>query len=52
MGSSNELNTSGEENMITLIQNMAKLYQERTVLQGIEKLENLDDIAKLNKNFY
>lgn len=38
--------------MVKLIQNMTKLYQEKTINQGMSKLISLEDVAKLNKDFY
>lgn len=38
--------------MVTLIQNMTRLYQGRTISQYHEKLENLEDICRLDQQFY
>ena len=45
-------NAENEETMVTLIKNMTKLYQQRSINQGTVKIESLEDIAKLSKNFY
>jgi len=38
--------------MVTLIQNMTKLYQQKSINQGTFKMESLEDIGKLSKKFY
>lgn len=52
LGESDGFNNAGEDNMIKLIQNMTKLYQQKTINQGMEKITSLEDVAKLNKEFY
>ena len=38
--------------MINLIQNIKKYYQTRTISQGTQKLESLEDLGKLDFSYY
>lgn len=38
--------------MVTLIQNIKKYYQTRTISQGTQKLESLEDLGKMDYSFY
>ena len=40
------------EEMVKLIQNMSKVYQGRSVTQGQTRIEQLEDISKINKAYY
>ena len=40
------------EEMVKLIQNMSKVYQGRSVTQGQTRIEQLEDISKINKGYY
>lgn len=41
-----------ESNLITMIRNMSKIYQGRNVNQGHRKIEKLEDLGKIYKDFY
>ena len=41
-----------EQNMVSLIHNMTKIYQERAIQQGNPKINSLQDISKLGNGFY
>jgi len=38
--------------MVSLIQNIKRMYQTRTISQGAQKLESLEDLGKLDFSFY
>lgn len=41
-----------EEKMITTVKNMTKIYQGRSADEGRQKLEKLEDLSTLDKDFY